>query len=792
MTKSIQAYSFTGAVCWSIQSLFSPLSDCLGQRFTWIHAVFHNFPSLLNFVWKLRCVSGICPRDLEDYGCSCRYVAVGNPVDPLDICCETHRLCYQNAAPCRLEVPQPSYNFTCSAANTSCDAADLCQQKFCECDQAAIDCITQSPYDLTLRGLSEASCSAANQTDLLSGAMETDGVFTGADVYPAVNDSSSFLLSNSSFLPAELEEVAGGAGEEKEDEMTLLSFISKDLNETITEEALELEEIMEHQMTHSFSAMGTDSVLFVHDGDTRNNTESETISPLSSADLNEGTNQSVADVTPAVHATASLTATLPRAVSSLKRSPAITTESPLISTEYQISPNLKMTISMDFPESSEEEEDENDDDEELLPTQSTTTPTLTTDQSNKVKDGTTHTEEKTPASQRGPQMTTRSRHSETKPVRTSTTPRASWGKEVTPPPPPAAVFSLLSEGKKPLTSSSTTSLSPTTTLTTRRNQTASTKPQRGTTTTTADRFSSVAMKTVDSEEELQKTNWDLAQKRAVPFFAWSLLESVGLSDMQQPDGKECRLSFGVSSSDGRTRREMPALGEMLHCLTGRCPHEYEMYGCYCGQEGSGQPLDQLDRCCFFHRCCLKQIAVMGCRAERRLNAHVSCEGSRPRCQGVAVCDKLRCVCDKTTAECMAVAHFNHSLPTQRCRGPPPPCRRASGPPKPSKVSSEESKQSEELQTDLDTGDGAEMTSPVQHPDSDESSELTETHPLHPPSSEESRELQTLYHLNTEPIQVQTPAERGEEEAAEEGEKEEEEDEQGEGEEEDGQEEEEGD
>uniref|UniRef100_A0AAX7TXB9 Phospholipase A2-like central domain-containing protein n=1 Tax=Astatotilapia calliptera TaxID=8154 RepID=A0AAX7TXB9_ASTCA len=34
---------------------------------------------------------------------------------------------------------------------------------------------------------------------------------------------------------------------------------------------------------------------------------------------------------------------------------------------------------------------------------------------------------------------------------------------------------------------------------------------------------------------------------------------------------------------------------MLHCLTGRCPHEYEMYGCYCGQEGGGQPLDQLDR-----------------------------------------------------------------------------------------------------------------------------------------------------------------------------------------------------
>lgn len=58
---------------------------------------------------------------------------------------------------------------------------------------------------------------------------------------------------------------------------------------------------------------------------------------------------------------------------------------------------------------------------------------------------------------------------------------------------------------------------------------------------------------------------------------------------------ECGRSFSVYASDGQSRREMPALGEMLHCLTGRCPHEYEMYGCYCGQEGGGQPLDQLDR-----------------------------------------------------------------------------------------------------------------------------------------------------------------------------------------------------
>lgn len=60
-----------------------------------------------------------------------------------------------------------------------------------------------------------------------------------------------------------------------------------------------------------------------------------------------------------------------------------------------------------------------------------------------------------------------------------------------------------------------------------------------------------------------------------------------------------------------------------------------------------------------------------------------------------MCDKLQCVCDKTTAECMAAARFNHSLPSHRCRGPAPPCRRASRPPK-SKLSPQSSEESEEI------------------------------------------------------------------------------------------------
>lgn len=73
--------------------------------------------------------------------------------------------------------------------------------------------------------------------------------------------------------------------------------------------------------------------------------------------------------------------------------------------------------------------------------------------------------------------------------------------------------------------------------------------------------------------------------------AGTALTCVPSSDLHA----ECGSSFTLYGSDGKARREMPALGEMLRCLTGRCPHEYEMYGCYCGQEGGGPPLDQLDR-----------------------------------------------------------------------------------------------------------------------------------------------------------------------------------------------------
>ncbi|XDV27888.1 hypothetical protein PO909_031338, partial [Leuciscus waleckii] len=179
----------------------------------------------------------------------------------------------------------------------------------------------------------------------------------------------------------------------------------------------------------------------------------------------------------------------------------------------------------------------------------------------------------------------------------------------------------------------------------------------------------------DSSQESEKIGSHRVRRRAAPFFAWSLLEAAGLSDLQQQeDSEECSTSFLQYRASGQVLRDMSALGEMLRCLTGRCPHEYQHYGCYCGQQGTGNPVDQLDRCCFLQQCCLEKLSVLGCRKNRKLNAQISCQKGKPRCSGVSVCDRLQCVCDRSTAECMAASHFNQSVASS-CSGPRPPCLR---------------------------------------------------------------------------------------------------------------------
>ncbi|XP_029930627.1 otoconin-90 [Myripristis murdjan] len=863
------------------------LIDCLGLRFTWLHSVFDNFPSLLNFALKLRCATGLCPRDMEDYGCSCRYVAAGNPVDPLDTCCSAHRLCYQSAAPCRQELVLLSNNFTCSAANSSCDAGDWCQQRLCECDQAAVDCFALSSYNSAMTGLAESHCSAAGHTDRFNGTAGTAGAFTGTDVLSAENESGSILLSNSSHLSAEVDWLMNGgvenrsdaagmsgdlitppplpspqsalAGEseggqpvvEQEEESTHTSSNDVTLTHDLTGSETEAEAALGHSgtdkdlTTHNPPAGSLGSASVDHDRETLMMMMT-THNPLGSA----GENMQIMEVLPPPTShtfTASakeedddeelLSSDLaPEGAADTTTSPTSAKPRPT-PTELPGDPDQSSEGGGAEDHDGDDDDDDDDDGEEeeeldnehvkeplvtaapgpasaatddsrdteetsTLPTRRPLPPPagveavtsavksatpLTSDQSAE-QDG---SREET-ASPRGAtagrevitMATTRSSTSpsprETEPVRSTvasesrpTVTEDSAEEGFTPT--TSAVH--LSRGRGPRTSTSGSPAHQTTRAgritafkprsetgtpttppppkasshTTAEEASEEEEEQRGTTAAT----DKPPCEQEEEEEEDSSQEGDAAaahvsggraaeaQRRAVPFFAWSLLESVGLSDMQlQPDSTECSPSFTLYSGAGRAVLELPALGQMLHCLTGRCPHEYEMYGCYCGQQGGGgRPLDQLDRCCFFHQCCMKQIGSMGCRPDRKLNAQISCDNGKARCQGVSVCDKLQCVCDKATAECMAAARFNHSLPSQRCSGPAPPCRRASRPPKPrlSPQSSEESGEQRGEPTNT-------PPPPPQLSDSDESAEVkdgeaTKPKPPNPPaaSSQESAE-----------------------------------------------------
>ncbi|MGH0119264.1 UNVERIFIED_CONTAM: hypothetical protein FKN15_029633 [Acipenser sinensis] len=350
------------------------LIDCLGVRFTWLQTLLNNFPALFNFITKLKCLTGLCPSDLEDYGCSCRYEEEDVPFDDIDICCYNQRRCYKNAAEkyCKLETGNISINTSCPFGNITCDFTDTCEQIFCLCDKAAIECIASSQYNFSMRHLDSSFCPVT------------------------------------STAPPETTEVSG-----------------------------------------------------------------------------------------------------------------LVTAGP------------------------------------------------------------------------GPQ-----------------TPKPSKNPSVTVP---------------------------------------QTKP---------------ADISVEAETEGRNPSTEAPDSS------------------QESETEECSSNtFNQYNSNGKINREMPRLGEMLHCLTGRCPHEFEMYGCYCGQEGRGRPVDDLDRCCFFHQCCLEQIQMFGCRPSRRFNAHITCENREATCTGQNTCDKLQCVCDKASAKCMAASHFNETiafLDKQQCRGMRAPCRRRPG------------------------------------------------------------------------------------------------------------------
>ncbi|NXV66579.1 OC90 protein, partial [Molothrus ater] len=134
--------------------------DCLGSHFTWLQSIFTNFPALLNFVNRMKCVTGFCPRDFEDYGCSCRFEMEGLPVDEADECCFQHRRCYEEALEmeCTWDPSKISADVSCSTKNLTCESVDPCEQFLCTCDKDAIECFVNARINSSLNGLDVSSC----------------------------------------------------------------------------------------------------------------------------------------------------------------------------------------------------------------------------------------------------------------------------------------------------------------------------------------------------------------------------------------------------------------------------------------------------------------------------------------------------------------------------------------------------------------------------------------------------------------------------------------------------------
>uniref|UniRef100_G3SVI6 Otoconin 90 n=1 Tax=Loxodonta africana TaxID=9785 RepID=G3SVI6_LOXAF len=382
--------------------------DCLGSHFTWLEAVFTNFPILLQFVNGMKCVADLCPRDLKDYGCACRFEMEGLPVDESDSCCFQHRKCYEDAAEtdCLQDPTKLPMEVNCISRSITCESQDTCEHLLCTCDKAAIECLAHSSINSSLNHLDPSFC--LTQTPETTSRKELTTLLPRV-VPEEPTDPSLTALSG---------EVTGEA---RADGLTTLSR---------TKPGRDLEVIGAARATP----------------------------PPGSAEL------------------------------------AATAKGVTI-----VPPSIK-SLGMDVP-----------------------------------------------SLKSGPEVTT---------------------------------------------------------------------------------------------------------------------------------GQACGRFTFLHLGSGDHTQVMPQLGEMLFCLTSQCPEEFESYGCYCGQEGLGDPRDALDWCCWSHHCCLEQVKTLGCLLDRPPRSQVACLDRTPKCVGQSLCEKLLCACDQTAAECMTSTFFNQSLKSlsrKECQGHQVPC-----------------------------------------------------------------------------------------------------------------------
>ncbi|XP_077207595.1 otoconin-90 isoform X4 [Paroedura picta] len=596
--------------------------DCLGSHFTWLQSIFTNFPALLTFVSKLKCVTGLCPRDFEDYGCACRYEMEGLPVDEADSCCFQHRKCYEEATEedCGWDPSKITVDFSCLTKNLTCESEDTCERILCSCDKAAIECFVHARINSSLHNFDVSFCHSLatematekSRTTVFAAELqqqETENLLLTtvamAEAIPLPTDGTILRTPRAAFVPDLLRD--GG----------LDVFRGDGLPGSINL-------LLQNPEQGDVPSESGDPMLRI---------------PEAGADVPSESGDPVLR-TPEARADVPLEYGDP-----VLRTPEARGDVPSESGD----PMLRNPEARDVPPESGDQ---------LL---------------------------KTPEA--GAKDV-----SQTDPSVSSYLPPESMDMLLNTPAAgevPGGVFAAYEE-------SMPSGLAEKVFL-----------PEGVTTTALPPNLNSIAPEVEPTPEFLGRTtgkatgNLFKIADAGEESMTYSTLAPAETLEPEDAFGKVCdRFSFLQVRDNGQVKREMAQLGEMLYCLTDRCPEDFELYGCYCGQEGKGQPMDDLDRCCFSHHCCVEQLKKLGCHPDRNSRAEVLCFDHSPKCIGWTMCEKLLCSCDKAAAECMATAPYNESLMfpnKQTCQEDSLLCRRgpSSSDAIGARTSSEEESSSEE-------------------------------------------------------------------------------------------------